>query len=93
MKYIQSFVKLFSVNLTVNVNIPLLQPDIEALLEDPVQGVGGHALTADSDGRVLQLVDGVGRGGHGGQDRVVLPGLVRILGDNCSDSDLDRYEI
>ena len=45
---------------TVNINIPLPQPNLEPLLQNLVQGVGGHALPAYRDGGGLQLVDGMG---------------------------------
>ena len=47
------------------------------------RGHGDHEdyLATDGDGGVLQAVDGEGGGGHGGQDRVVLPAVVGVLRD------------
>ena len=48
-------------------------------------------LAADRDGGVLQRVDREGRGGHRGQDRVVVPVLVRVPRHRRSHGDLRKY--
>ena len=77
-------------SLTIKVKIPCSHPTLKPLLEDLVKSVCGHALTTDGDGRVLQAVDGEGRGGDRGQYRVVVPAFIRILRNDGRYTDLGQ---
>ena len=53
---------------------------------------GGH-LSTDGDGRILQTVDRICSGGHGGEDGVLIPVSVGIAGHHRGNRDLQTKNV